>query len=143
MKFALVWMHFEVKFHILKPFGFSKTRRRWNGDTCLGPWYLLLTLDRVWKGRTSWIFGPSCEKYTLASVITTNYSMLSDVNIKSRKTFQKSFICIGFFMQFGKNNNYLASNKLVITDIFPWTCFPGLWVYSNGKVKWEKSYLIS
>ena len=40
----LVWTHFEVIFHILKPFGFSKTRSRWNGATSLGHWYLLLTL---------------------------------------------------------------------------------------------------
>ena len=37
MMFALVWMHFEVNFHISKPFGFSNIRRRWNGATSFGP----------------------------------------------------------------------------------------------------------
>ena len=37
MMFALVWMHFEVNFHISKPFGFSNIRRRCNGATSLGP----------------------------------------------------------------------------------------------------------
>ena len=37
MMFALVWMHFEVNFHISKPFGFSNIRRRWNRATSFGP----------------------------------------------------------------------------------------------------------
>ena len=44
MKLALAWAHFEVIFCILKPFGSSKTRRRWNGATSSGPLYLILTL---------------------------------------------------------------------------------------------------
>ena len=50
MKFVLVWTHSEVIFHILKPFWFSKTRRRWNGAAYLSPWYLLLTLKiNLWS----------------------------------------------------------------------------------------------
>ena len=37
MKFRLIWTHFEVIFHILKPFSYSKWRRRWNGAMSLGP----------------------------------------------------------------------------------------------------------
>ena len=48
MMFALVWMHFEVSFHISKPFGFSNIRRRWNGAMSFGPWYLILTLVIAW-----------------------------------------------------------------------------------------------
>ena len=35
--FALVWMHFEVNFHISKSFGFSNIKRRYNGTTSFGP----------------------------------------------------------------------------------------------------------
>ena len=44
LKFALDYLHFEVNFYILKPFGYSNKRRRWNGAMSLDPCYLLLTL---------------------------------------------------------------------------------------------------
>ena len=48
MRLALVYMHFEVNFHILKPFGFSNKWRRGNGAIIFGPLYLLSTLvERV------------------------------------------------------------------------------------------------
>ena len=40
LKFALDYLHFEVNFYILKPFGYSSKRRRQNGATAFGPCYL-------------------------------------------------------------------------------------------------------
>ena len=78
MMFALVWMHFEVNYHISKPFWFSNIKRKWNGATFFGPLVfdndfndILITLSTrivcpffpfTRKRATQWLVGFNLEK---------------------------------------------------------------------------------